>query len=152
MNKIFTGDSLKVLKTLDNESAQTCVTSPPYFGLRDYGMKGQIGLEETPEAYVQKMVELFREVRRVLRNDGTLWLNLGDSYATSTKGGNKSKPGDKTFTSKGTVNQLLRNLITASNPKTLSASRGASLSPSKLTAGISGRILSGQNQTPCPRA
>lgn len=82
MNKIFHGDSLKVLKTLEDGSVQTCVTSPPYFGLRDYGMEGQIGLEETPEAYVTKMVELFREVRRVLKEDGTLWLNIGDSYAS----------------------------------------------------------------------
>jgi len=62
-----------------------CVTSPPYFGLRDYGVDGQIGLEPTPDAYVAKLVAVFREVRRVLREDGTLWLNLGDSYATGTK-------------------------------------------------------------------
>jgi len=65
---------------------QCCVTSPPYWGLRDYGHDGQIGLEETPDAYVERMVEVFREVRRVLRNDGTLWLNLGDSYAASMNG------------------------------------------------------------------
>lgn len=82
MNKIFTGDALEVLKTLEDESVQTCVTSPPYFGLRDYGHEGQIGLEDTPEAYVEKLVELFREVKRVLRDDGTLWLNLGDSYGS----------------------------------------------------------------------
>jgi DNA modification methylase len=64
-----------------DQSVHCCVTSPPYFGLRDYGHDGQIGLEPTPEEYVQKMVEVFREVRRVLRDDGTLWLNLGDSYA-----------------------------------------------------------------------
>ena len=64
----------------------TCVTSPPYFGLRDYGVDGQIGLEETPDAYVNKLVGVFREVRRVLRDDGTLWLNLGDSYSGSGKG------------------------------------------------------------------
>lgn len=64
-------------------SVHCCVTSPPYFGLRDYGVEGQIGLEETPDAYVAKMVEVFSEVRRVLRDDGTLWLNLGDSYAGS---------------------------------------------------------------------
>lgn len=63
------------------ESIQCCVTSPPYFGLRDYGHDGQIGLEQTPDEYVAKLVAVFREVRRVLRNDGTLWLNLGDSYA-----------------------------------------------------------------------
>jgi DNA modification methylase len=80
MDKIFTGDSLAVLKSLKNESVQTCVTSPPYFGLRDYGMKKQMGLEETPDAYVANMVVLFRQVKRVLRDNGTLWLNLGDSY------------------------------------------------------------------------
>lgn len=74
--------------------AHTCVTSPPYFGLRDYGVEGQIGLESTPEEYVDKLVAVFREVRRVLRDDGTLWLNLGDSYARSpSKGG--SGPGGK---------------------------------------------------------
>ena len=78
---ILTGDCLDVLATLPADSFQACVTSPPYFGLRDYGVEGQIGLEESPEAYVAKMVEVFRAVRRVLRPDGTLWLNLGDSYA-----------------------------------------------------------------------
>tara|TARA_Y100001973_G_scaffold105394_1_gene178370 strand:- start:437 stop:1273 length:837 start_codon:yes stop_codon:yes gene_type:complete len=63
---------------------QTCITSPPYYGLRDYGHEGQIGLEETPDAYVAQLVEVFREVRRVLRDDGTLWLNLGDSYASNS--------------------------------------------------------------------
>lgn len=72
------------------ESVQTCITSPPYFGLRDYGHAGQIGLEQTPDEYVAKLVEVFREVRRVLRDDGTLWLNLGDSYAGGG-GGNYSK-------------------------------------------------------------
>lgn len=86
MNKIIKGDSLAILKTLPDQSVQTCVTSPPYFGLRDYGVEGQIGLEETPEAYVAKLVELFSEVKRVLRDDGTLWLNLGDSYNGSGKG------------------------------------------------------------------
>lgn len=74
------GDALEVLRTMDAGSAQTCVTSPPYWGLRDYGTDGQLGLEASPEQYVEKMVEVFREVRRVLRDDGTLWLNLGDSY------------------------------------------------------------------------
>lgn len=83
------GDCREVLRTLPNESVQCCVTSPPYFGLRDYGVDGQIGLELTPDAYVAEMVEVFREVRRVLRADGTLWLNLGDSYNTAgTRQGN----------------------------------------------------------------
>lgn len=85
-NKIINGDCIEVLKTLPDGIVNTCVTSPPYFGLRDYGIDGQIGLEETPDAYVQRLVEVFREVRRVLRDDGTLWLNLGDSYAGSGKG------------------------------------------------------------------
>jgi DNA modification methylase len=79
--RIITGDCLATLRTLPDGAAQCCVTSPPYYGLRDYGMAGQIGLEETPDAYVARLVEVFREVRRVLRDDGTLWLNLGDSYA-----------------------------------------------------------------------
>lgn len=76
-----TGDSVVVLKELASESVNCCVTSPPYFGLRDYGHKGQIGIERTPEEYVAKLVAVFSEVRRVLRADGTLWLNLGDTYS-----------------------------------------------------------------------
>ncbi len=83
---ILTGDCIAAMKTLEPGTVQTCVTSPPYFGLRDYGHEGQIGLEESPDAYVAKMVEVFREVRRVLKDDGTLWLNLGDSYAAQRGG------------------------------------------------------------------
>ena len=84
---IHHGDVRNVLPTLDAESVQCVVTSPPYWGLRDYGMDGQIGLEPTPEEYVTTMVEVFREVKRVLRDDGTVWLNLGDSYCgTGSKG------------------------------------------------------------------
>lgn len=139
MNRILCGDCIEVLKTLDAGSVQTCVTSPPYYGLRDYGtakweggdpacdhaekrggngdastkqttsngtqnyqyrgtcgkcgavrVDNQIGLEETPEAFVDKLVQVFREVRRVLADDGTLWLNLGDSYAADTKWGGVS--------------------------------------------------------------
>jgi DNA modification methylase len=83
------GDSLTILRTLPAESVHCCVTSPPYWGLRDYGVEGQLGLEPSPEAYTAKMVQVFREVRRVLRDDGTLWLNLGNSYARNpAKGGN----------------------------------------------------------------
>jgi DNA modification methylase len=77
---ILVGDCRTILPTLPEASVQCCVTSPPYFGLRDYGHDGQIGLEQTPDAYVAEMVAVFREVRRVLKDDGTLWLNLGDSY------------------------------------------------------------------------
>jgi DNA modification methylase len=81
MLTIIYGDALKKLRELPEGSVQCCVTSPPYWGLRDYGVAGQIGLEETPAEYVDKLVEVFSEVRRVLCEDGTLWLNLGDSYA-----------------------------------------------------------------------
>lgn len=74
------GDALACAQTLDSGSVQTIVTSPPYFGLRDYGRDGQMGAEPTPAEYVARMVELFHELRRVLADDGTLWLNLGDSY------------------------------------------------------------------------
>jgi DNA modification methylase len=83
------GDCRHVLAELPAQSVHCCVTSPPYFGLRDYGVAGQIGLEPTPDAYVAELVAVFHKVRRVLRDDGTLWLNLGDSYATSgTRGYN----------------------------------------------------------------
>ncbi len=87
---LLQGHCLEVLRTLPAESVQTCVTSPPYFGLRDYGCNGQIGLESTPDAFVTSLVEVFAEVHRVLKSDGTLWLNLGDSYA----GKSQSLPGD----------------------------------------------------------
>ena len=78
---VLCGDVMNMLASMKEHSIQCVVTSPPYWGLRDYKVDGQIGLEPTPEAYVEKMVAVFREVRRVLRKDGTLWLNLGDSYA-----------------------------------------------------------------------
>lgn len=80
---IHTGNVLDILPTLPANSVQCCVTSPPYWGLRDYGVDGQLGSEATPEEFVANMVAVFREVRRVLRDDGTLFLNLGDSYAGS---------------------------------------------------------------------
>lgn len=106
------GDCLQRMREIPSGSVQTCITSPPYFGLRDYGHDEQIGLEETPEQFVAKLVEVFREVRRTLRDDGTLWLNLGDSYAGSGKGRNAdgtpaAKIGSKQATSKGTIEGLL---------------------------------------------
>lgn len=82
------GDCLTLLRQMPSQSVQCCVTSPPYWGLRDYGHDGQMGLESTPEEYVAGMVEVFSEVRRVLRDDGTLWLNIGDSYAGGGRAGN----------------------------------------------------------------
>src|SRR5690349_3241862 len=84
---IIQGDALTELRKLPAESVHCCVTSPPYFGLRDYGVVGQIGLEPSPDDYVAALVAVFREVRRVLRKDGTLWLNIGDSYANDGKWG-----------------------------------------------------------------
>ncbi len=83
---IETGNSLTLLKAMPENSIHCVVTSPPYWSLRDYGVEDQAGLEETPEEYIEKMVEVFREVRRVLREDGTCWLNIGDAYATIHKG------------------------------------------------------------------
>ena len=86
--RIIEGDCIEGMRRLEGQSVNCVVTSPPYFGLRDYGHDGQIGLEASPDAYVSKLVEVFREVRRVLRDDGTVWLNLGDSYNGSGKAGN----------------------------------------------------------------
>lgn len=95
--KILQGDCLNTLKSLDDCSVNMCVTSPPYFGLRDYGTTAQIGLEDTPELFTSKLVGVFREVKRVLKQDGTLWLNLGDSYAGSGKvpAGNLKDSGER---------------------------------------------------------
>lgn len=86
---IYCGDCRDVLRSMPAESVHCVVTSPPYWGLRDYGVDGQLGLEPTPEGYVQHMVDVFREVRRVLRSDSVAWINLGDSYAGSGKGHTK---------------------------------------------------------------
>ena len=96
--QILTGDCRTILPTLPEQSVHCCVTSPPYFGLRDYGCDGQIGLEKTPAEYVAEMVKVFREVRRVLRDDGTLWLNLGDSYVAN---GSNQVPQTKCHTGSG---------------------------------------------------
>ena len=83
---IYQGDCKESMRLMSDQSVNCCVTSPPYWGLRDYGVEGQLGLEKTPEEYVANLVSVFREVKRVLRDDGTLWLNLGDSYNGSGKG------------------------------------------------------------------
>lgn len=95
---LLTGDALEQLRQLPDECIHCCVTSPPYFGLRNYGIDGQIGLEQTPDEYVARLVEVFREVRRVLRSDGTFWLNIGDSYARNpSKGGSGPKGKNNAF-------------------------------------------------------
>jgi DNA modification methylase len=95
---IYEGDIRDTLSRMDDQTMQTAVTSPPYFGLRDYGMEGQIGLEPTVDAYVSELVAVFREVRRVLKDDGTLWLNLGDSY--------NAQPGQRKTTDKAGPKQV----------------------------------------------
>lgn len=105
--KCLIGDNRVVLPTLEAGSVQMCVTSPPYWGLRDYQVASQIGLESTPDAYVAQMVAVFREVKRVLRDDGVAWLNLGDSYAGSANAG-----GEATRTCKSKPNATDRNLPT----------------------------------------
>jgi DNA modification methylase len=104
LNRIYQGDCLATLRSWPDAFVNTCVTSPPYFGLRDYGVDGQIGLEDSPAAFVAAMVEVFREVRRLLRDDGTLWLNLGDSYAGSW--GAQSKRESSTNSDRLSRNQI----------------------------------------------
>uniref|UniRef100_UPI000AB42CE6 DNA-methyltransferase n=1 Tax=Clostridium sp. NkU-1 TaxID=1095009 RepID=UPI000AB42CE6 len=105
INKTYTGDCLDVLKTFPEQSVNCCITSPPYFRLRDYGIDGQIGMEETPEQYIDRLTEVFREVRRVLKDDGTLWVNIGDSYVGT--GGDRKNP----------VKNIIFNQQQQSNPK-----------------------------------
>lgn len=101
---IHQGDVRLVLPTLPAESVQMVCTSPPYWGLRDYGVEGQIGLEASPDAYVAELVAVFREIKRVLKDDGVAWLNLGDSYSQSGRGGNPDdSPHRKQATNRGSI-------------------------------------------------
>ena len=99
--RIMVGDAISRLRELPDGVVRTCVTSPPYWGLRDYGNDGQLGLEPTPQEFVEKLCQVFDEVRRVLADDGTLWVNLGDTYA-STSGMKQNSP--QRDTSGGLVN------------------------------------------------
>ena len=90
MGQVIFDDALSALKKLPDKTADMCVTSPPYYNLRDYGMDGQIGTENTPESYINRLVNVFHEVKRVLKDDGTLWIVIADSYAGSGKGRNKA--------------------------------------------------------------
>jgi DNA modification methylase len=104
---IIVGDSLTSLKGLEDNSVQMCVTSPPYWGLRDYGTEKQLGTEPMPEDYIKNMVEIFREVKRVLKKDGTLWLNIGDTFF----GGGRDRGNTKPLTAKQTSNNGANNLV-----------------------------------------
>ena len=117
MNRCIVGNCLDVLPSLEAGSVQCCVSSPPYWGLRDYGVAGQLGLESTPEEYVARMVAVFREVRRVLKDDGTLWLNLGDSYASDQKG--SGGPSAKQLSNAGSQYKMSQRLKHGIKPKDL---------------------------------
>ena len=124
MGKILISDALSALKQLSDDSINICVTSPPYYNLRDYGADGQIGLETTPDEYINKLVEIFHEVKRVLKPDGTLWIVIADSYSGSGKG--RKKNGTPSYFSKkqqsntGTTNGLLfKTLAKGCKPKDL---------------------------------
>src|SRR5690606_3383689 len=127
-NNTIIGDCRLVLPTLPEAIAHTCVTSPPYFGLRNYGHPDQIGLEQTPEAYIETMVAVFREVRRVLRPDGTLWLNIGDTYSGGKIGrADMDKAGRERLSAHG---------HTGYKNKTITAERRKDAMPEKQLLGI----------------
>ena len=106
LNSIIEKDCRIGLLDLPDNSVHCCVTSPPYFGLRDYGVENQMGLEETPEIFIQEMVKVFREVKRVMKPAGTLWLNIGDSYASSEKNRTHAHTVNKTHLKSGLSSQF----------------------------------------------
>lgn len=130
---IINGDCRTALRDIAAGSVNCCVTSPPYFGLRDYDAEDQIGLEQTPEEFIEQMVAVFREVRRVLRDDGTLWLNLGDSYAGSGKGGNPDdSPHQKQRSNRGSVAPVGNTARQAAVTNTIRNVRSAAIKPKDL--------------------
>lgn len=114
--QIITGNALEELQKLPEKCCSVCVTSPPYYRLRNYNIDGQIGLEETPEEYIEKLVEVFREVRRVLKDNGTLWVNIGDSYAGSGKGRNADGSHNNKSSSKESFGQKTGKIVKSSIP------------------------------------
>jgi DNA modification methylase len=135
---ILQGDCREKLKDLPDASVHCCVTSPPYFGLRDYGVPWQIGLESSPDEYVSELVDVFREVRRVLRDDGTLWLNLGDSYCASPPG-NAAKGVSGKSTLNGVNSDRYRETLEAGHATKRDTSRLPGLKPKDLI-GIPWRV------------
>lgn len=124
-NRVIEGDCLEVLKQLPDQIINCCVTSPPYYALRDYGNEKQIGLEKTPEAYINKLVAVFHEVKRVLKDDGTLWVNIGDSYAAQR--GGSHQPAETLGGGKHGK---------AANGETVNRGRNAGYSPSRNASAI----------------
>ena len=118
---IHTGDCLKILKTLPDDSVHCCVTSPPYYALRDYGMEAQIGRETTPKEYISRLTEVFTEVRRVLRPDGTLWLNISDTYAGKGNQGDFIDPKNPNGRNGQAV--ALNNKVEGCKPKDIKSTR-----------------------------
>jgi DNA modification methylase len=117
VNSILQGDCLETLKSLPDKSVDCCVTSPPYYGLRDYGVAGQIGVEKTPYEYVDKLSLVFDEVYRVLKDTGSLWLNIGDCYAGSGMNSGNSQPYGKQATNTGSIG--VRKIIDGYTDETL---------------------------------
>lgn len=138
--RIINGDCRSELALLEPGSVHCCVSSPPYFGLRDYGNVGQIGLEASPDDFVAEMVSVFSDVRRVLRDDGTLWLNLGDSYAGSGRGGNPpDSPHQKQATNKGSISVIGNTARDAATTRRAGEGRFFGLKPKDLM-GIPWRV------------
>lgn len=102
INKIYCGNCIDILETFPDRSIDCCITSPPYYGLRDYGVNGQIGNEDTPEQYIENLVIVFEEVKRILKDDGVLWLNIGDSWAGSNQGAGTKNLSKKQSSNHGT--------------------------------------------------
>jgi DNA modification methylase len=134
INRIINGDSLAVLKTLPSESVNCCVTSPPYWALRDYGVEGQLGLEPSFNEYIDKLCNIFDEVKRVLRKDGTLWVNLGDTY--STHGGSKNSKHSHNFRS---ASVSVENGIYQPKPKTMDFEKCLCQIPSRFAIEMTNR-------------
>ena len=145
--RCYVGDCVDLMREMPEKAFHTCVTSPPYYALRDYGVEGQIGPEPTPAEFIQRLVEVFRAVRRVLRDDGTIWVNIGDSYAARFSGNNGY--------SDGRTNRQERRAAgvpAGLSRKICSACRGVSPSPYRTMVGICAKTSFGTRLTRCRRA
>ena len=143
-DKIYCGDSLQILQTLPDNAVDCCVTSPPYYGLRDYGADGQIGRETTPEEYVSRLTAVFHEVKRVLTPEGTCWLNIADTYCGT---GSKAQHTDPKYPKGRNGQQVAVNHhAPGCKPKDLIGI------PCGATVGICAALSFGTKQTPCRKA